>query len=80
MGSCTYLIAQSPISNRAFFVLYPSSLTISLDMDKAYDPQATEDRIYEMWENTGAFTANNTTDKETFTITMPPPKATGQLH
>lgn len=49
-------------------------------LEKAYDPQATEDRIYEMWEKSGAFTADNTTEKETFTISMPPPNATGQLH
>ena len=49
-------------------------------LDKAYDPQGTEDRIYKMWEESGAFIADNTSDKETFTISMPPPNATGQLH
>ncbi|MBP9750465.1 MAG: class I tRNA ligase family protein, partial [Candidatus Peribacteraceae bacterium] len=49
-------------------------------LDKAYDPQATEDRIYEMWEKSGAFTADAKSKKEPFTISMPPPNATGSLH
>ena len=49
-------------------------------LDKAYDPQATEDDIYKMWEESGAFKADNKSDKEPFAISMPPPNATGQLH
>ena len=49
-------------------------------LDKAYDPQGTEDRIYKMWEESGAFTADASSHKESFTISMPPPNATGQLH
>jgi valyl-tRNA synthetase len=49
-------------------------------LEKAYNPQGTEDRIYKMWEESGAFKADNQTNKETFTISMPPPNATGQLH
>jgi valyl-tRNA synthetase len=49
-------------------------------LDKAYDPQATEDRIYKMWEDSGAFKADVKSKKEPFTISMPPPNATGQLH
>lgn len=49
-------------------------------LDKAYDPQGTEDRIYKMWEDSGAFIADNKSDKEPFTIALPPPNATGQLH
>ena len=49
-------------------------------LPKAYDPQGTEDRIYKMWEESGAFTADVNTKKETFTVSMPPPNATGQLH
>lgn len=49
-------------------------------LDKAYDPQAVEDRIYAMWEESGAFTADANSTKESFTISMPPPNATGQLH
>lgn len=49
-------------------------------LPKAYDPQATEDRLYKMWEESGAFCPSGDPDKETFTISMPPPNATGQLH
>ena len=49
-------------------------------LDKAYDPKAVEDRIYKMWEDGGAFKADVTSKKEAFTISMPPPNATGQLH
>ncbi|HLC75613.1 MAG TPA: valine--tRNA ligase [Candidatus Peribacterales bacterium] len=49
-------------------------------LEKAYDPKDTEDRIYAMWEKSGAFKANADSTKEPFTISMPPPNATGQLH
>ena len=49
-------------------------------LPKAYDPGSTEDRIYKMWEESGAFTADRDSGKETFTISMPPPNATGTLH
>jgi len=50
-------------------------------LSKAYDPKACEDRIYAMWEESGAFTPESCDPKgEPFTISMPPPNATGQLH
>lgn len=49
-------------------------------LPKAYDPKAVEDRIYTMWEDSGAFMADVKSSKEPFTISMPPPNATGQLH
>ncbi len=49
-------------------------------LDKAYDPQATEDHIYKLWEESGAFKADVNSKKDPFTISMPPPNATGQLH
>lgn len=49
-------------------------------LEKSYNPQATEDRIYKMWEESGAFRADASSAKEPFTISMPPPNATGQLH
>ncbi len=49
-------------------------------LEKAYDPKRTEDRIYAMWEQSGAFRADAHSSKEPFTISMPPPNATGQLH
>lgn len=50
-------------------------------LPKAYDPQATEDRIYAAWEARGAFKPESCDPKgEPFTVSMPPPNATGQLH
>ncbi len=49
-------------------------------LEKAYDPKGVEDRIYKMWEESGAFKADNKSAKEPFVISMPPPNATGQLH
>ncbi|PIR48532.1 valine--tRNA ligase [Candidatus Peregrinibacteria bacterium CG10_big_fil_rev_8_21_14_0_10_55_24] len=49
-------------------------------LPKAYDPQATEDRIYKLWEESGAFRADARSAKEAFAVSMPPPNATGQLH
>ena len=51
-----------------------------MPLPKAYDPKAVEDRIYKMWEESGAFTADASSDKESFTVSMPPPNATGTLH
>ncbi len=49
-------------------------------LEKAYDPAKVEDRIYAMWESAGAFKADSKSKKESFTVSMPPPNATGQLH
>lgn len=50
-------------------------------MEKAYNPQDHEDRIYKKWEESGAFNPDNADkDAEAFSIAMPPPNATGQLH
>ena len=50
------------------------------NLAKTYDPKDFEDRIYEMWESNGAFHAEVDPDKKPFTIVMPPPNITGQLH
>ncbi|MCH2264918.1 MAG: class I tRNA ligase family protein, partial [SAR324 cluster bacterium] len=47
---------------------------------KVYNPQAFEKQIAEQWENSGAFRADANSEKPAFTISMPPPNATGQLH
>lgn len=49
-------------------------------LDKAYDAKKYEDAIYKKWEESGAFGADANSDKPTFTISMPPPNATGVLH
>jgi valyl-tRNA synthetase len=49
---------------------------------KPYNPQETEDRIYELWEKSGYFNPDNLPGDrtESFTITLPPPNVTGVLH
>ncbi len=50
------------------------------NLAKTYNPKDFEDRIYEMWETEGAFNAEADENKKPFTIVMPPPNITGQLH
>jgi len=50
------------------------------NLAKTYDPKDFEDRIYQMWEENGAFRAQVDRSKKPFTIVMPPPNITGQLH
>ncbi len=49
---------------------------------KPYEPQETEKRLYEAWENSGFFNPDNLPSRHTtpFTIIMPPPNANGHLH
>ena len=50
------------------------------ELPKAYEPQEVEGRIYEKWEKSGCFEGRRDPDKKPFTIVMPPPNVTGQLH
>ena len=49
-------------------------------MEKSYNPKQFEDRLYRDWEEHGYFKAVRDDDKVPFTIMMPPPNVTGQLH
>ena len=49
-------------------------------MEKVYSPQEIENKLYKMWEESGAFVAKRDPNKKPFTIVMPPPNITGQLH
>ncbi len=49
-------------------------------MEKKYDPKQFEERLYKEWENSGCFKAVRDDKKVPFTIVMPPPNVTGQLH
>ena len=53
---------------------------MSRELPKIYDPKEVESSIYEMWEKGGYFHAEKSADKKPFTIVMPPPNVTGQLH
>ena len=50
------------------------------ELPKTYEPQEAEGRIYEMWEKAGCFEGHRDPNKKPFTIVMPPPNVTGQLH
>lgn len=50
------------------------------NLEKNYNPQIFEDRIYKEWEEGGYFTAKIDYSKKPFTIVMPPPNVTGNLH
>lgn len=50
------------------------------NLAKNYNPKEFEDRIYKTWEEEGCFRAEVNKDKKPFTIVMPPPNITGQLH
>ena len=49
-------------------------------LSKVYEPKEVEGRIYAMWEQGGYFRARPGIGKKPFTIVMPPPNVTGQLH
>ncbi len=53
---------------------------MSKELSKTYDPKDIEDRLYEKWETNGYFHAEVDRSKKPFTIVMPPPNITGQLH
>lgn len=50
------------------------------NLEKTYDPKQFEDRIYKSWEEDGDFIADATSGKKPYTIVMPPPNVTGNLH
>ncbi len=52
----------------------------TFEMAKVYAPKEMEERIYKMWEESGAFKPKMIKGKKPFTIVMPPPNITGQLH
>ena len=50
------------------------------ELGKVYDPKSFEERLYKVWEEKGYFKADSNSKKEPFTIVIPPPNVTGQLH
>ncbi len=49
-------------------------------MEKKYNPKSFEDKLYREWEESGCFKAVRDDKKVPFTVMMPPPNITGQLH
>ena len=50
------------------------------NLEKNYDPALIEDKTYKMWNDNGCFKADPDPEKEPYTIVIPPPNITGQLH
>lgn len=50
------------------------------ELPKTYNPSDTESKIYQQWENDGCFRAEPDSKKKPYSIAMPPPNVTGQLH
>ena len=50
------------------------------NLPTTYDPKDVEERLYNQWESRGYFHAKPNPDKKPFTIVIPPPNVTGQLH
>lgn len=59
---------------------YSRRKKMSKELAKTYDPKGLEERLYEKWMNKKYFHAQVNRDKKPFTIVMPPPNVTGQLH
>ena len=49
-------------------------------MDKTYQPENFESKIYQNWEEQGFFKPNGDSSKNSFSIALPPPNVTGSLH
>ncbi len=63
---------RHPISERKIYM--------RKELEKTYDPQSFEDRIYKFWLDNHYFTAKRDPEKKPYTIVIPPPNITGQLH
>ncbi|MBR6555112.1 MAG: valine--tRNA ligase [Clostridia bacterium] len=50
------------------------------ELPKTYDPKETEGRLYDFWKSSGFFNAEVDPNKEPYSIVLPPPNVTGQLH
>src|SRR3989344_180188 len=53
-----------------------------MELSKAYEPKQVEDKIYQLWEQSGFFNPDNLPKrhKKPYTIVIPPPNVTGELH
>ncbi|MEQ8177395.1 MAG: class I tRNA ligase family protein, partial [Amphiplicatus sp.] len=49
-------------------------------LDKSFDPASAEARLYDAWEQSGAFQPSEAPGAESYAIVIPPPNVTGSLH
>jgi valyl-tRNA synthetase len=57
-----------------------ASEQVKLPMDKAWSPRDIEPELYRSWEDAGLFTADPDDPRPKFSIVLPPPNVTGELH
>ncbi|NGX55794.1 MAG: Valine--tRNA ligase [Candidatus Anoxychlamydiales bacterium] len=50
------------------------------DLNPKYDPKSIEEKLYKFWEDNNFFKANENSTKKPYTIVIPPPNVTGNLH
>ena len=55
-------------------------MSIRKELPKTYDPKASESRLYQFWLDGGFFNAEVDKNKKPYSIVLPPPNVTGQLH
>ena len=79
-GHPSDLRGASPISDRKRRRSPAERTSAMKELPKQYDPKQTEQRIYQMWLDGGYFHAERDPEKKPFTIVIPPPNVTGQLH
>ena len=78
-----FVTIKKMVMEGIFYVKYPCGQEeeiMSKELAKTYDPKGLEDRIYQKWLDNKYFHAKVNPDKKPFTIVMPPPNVTGQLH
>ena len=78
-----FVTIKKMVMEGIFYVKYPCDQEeeiMSKELAKTYDPKGLEDRIYQKWLDNKYFHAKVNPDKKPFTIVMPPPNVTGQLH
>ncbi|MFW6005918.1 MAG: valine--tRNA ligase [Candidatus Bipolaricaulota bacterium] len=51
-----------------------------MELPKRYEPEKVENRIYDYWEESGYFRAEVNEDREPFSMVIPPPNVTSELH
>ena len=64
------------------YIILNVKINMAHKLDKAYNPSLVESKIYKIWEHSGFFNPDKLPGKRTkpFSISMPPPNVTGELH
>ena len=74
------MIHNADAWNHVDFLKRERKKTMSKELAKTYDPHGLEDRIYQKWLDKKYFHAEVDRSRKPFTIVIPPPNITGQLH